>query len=142
MKLYTSKQLHGKFLAVYDSIIDGHQCMMGGEEGEADYAPLLFNSAEEAFIEIFEGNHCMLESHMESGQLEEYNDGVTPAMVIEMGEILQSGDVVSMRKFMEEHPECNDSGDWVEPAETFIMNRKFIFSVNGSIVTGKKLSEL
>jgi len=142
MNLYTSQQLQGKFVVTHDTIVDGYQCMMEGEEGDADYAPLLFDSEDEAFKEVFDSNYYMLESHMESDQLEEYNEGVTPVMVVEMDEILQSGNVDAMRKFMEVHPECNDSGEWVEPAETFIMNRKFILSVSGSRITGKKLSEL
>jgi hypothetical protein len=142
MKQHTQVELEGKFVVAYDTVCDGNQCMMEGEEGEADYGPLLFDSADEAFAEIFDGNHSMLKSHLESDQLEELNEGVTPEMIQEMGEILQSGDVSKMRQFMENHPECNDSGEWVESATEFIMNRKVIFGANGGLsIEGKKLSE-
>jgi len=142
MKQYTAEELKGKFVVAYDTICDGNQCMMEGEENSPDYAPLLFNSADEAFAEIFDGNHSMLTAHERDGQLEEYNEGVTPELIKEMGEILQSGDVSKMREFMEAHPECNDSGEWVEPADKFIMNRKTIIGENGGFITGKKLNEI
>ncbi len=142
MKQYTQEELEGKFVIAYDTICDGNQCMMEGEEGDADYAPLLFNSADEAIKEIFDDNHSMLESHLESDQLEELNEGVTPEMIAEMKRILDSDNADEMCKFMEQYPQCNDSGSWVEPANEFVMNRKVLFGENGGYVTGKKLSEL
>ena len=59
------------------------------------------------------------------------NEGVTPELISEMRKVYSSKDVPSMRKFMDEHPECDDSGEWVEPAETFIMNRKALFGGEG-----------
>ena len=142
MKQYTQEELEGKFVVAYDTICDGNLCIMEGEDGDADYGPLLFDSEDEAFVEIFDGNYSMLDSHLESDQLEELNEGVTPEMVQEMGEILQSGDVSKMRKFMADYPQCNDSGEWVESATEFIMNRKVIFGANGGLsIEGKKLSE-
>ena len=141
MKL-TEKQLKGKFVIAYDTICEGWCCMMDGEEGDKDYAPTLFDSQDEAFAEIFDSNLSMLESHVEDGQLKELNDGVTKKMIKEMDKINQSKDVQAMRKFLDKHPECNDSGEWVEPAEEFIMNRKAIFSEIGLVITGKKLTEI
>jgi len=141
MKTYTEEELRGKFVVAYDTICDGNQCMMDGKEDSPDYAPLLFDSADEAFAEIFDGNYSMLEAHERDGQLEEYNEGVTPELVTEMGIILSGGNVNEMREWMERHPQCDDSGEWVESAETFIMNRKVFFGENGGYITGKKLTE-
>ena len=133
-------ELTGKFVIAYDTICTGWNCMMEGEEGEDDYKPTLFDSEDEAFIEIFDSNHAMLESHERDGMLKEYNEGVTPKMIKEMGDILESHDVSKMRKFMKNHPECDDSGEWVEPAETFIMNRKAFLTEEGIIITGTKIT--
>jgi len=140
MKTYTPKELEGKFIVAYDTIIDGNQCMMDGEEGDDDYAPSLFDSEDEAFDEIFDANHSILDSHKLSNQLEELNEGVTPELVDEMLVVLKSRDVDKMREFMNEHPECDDSGEWVEKADEFIMNRKAIFDGQGIFITGTKLS--
>ena len=123
-------ELKGKFVVGYDTICEGNQCMM--EEGQ----PLLFNSKDEAFIEIFDSNHSMLKSHLDDEMLEDLNEGVTSAMVDEMGEILQSKDVKRMREFMDAHPECDDSGEFVQAADEFIMGRKAIFTGQGIIIEG------
>ena len=31
------KELKGKFIVAYDTVCDGWQCMMQGEEGDSDY---------------------------------------------------------------------------------------------------------
>ncbi len=140
-KKFTPKDLEGKFVIASDTLCQGNMCVMDG-----DGNPELFNSEDEAFEEIFDSNASMLESHLEDEQLEEYNEGVTPELVKEMMKINLSGDVAAMRKFMDEHPECDDNGEWVQPAEEFIMNRKFIIGQrNGKLVSfieGKKLTEL
>lgn len=141
MKEFTEEELNGKFVVAYDTICDGNQCMMEGEEGEPDYKPLFFDSEEEAFAEIFDGNYSILKSHLDSEMLEELNEGVTPEMVAEMGEILKAGDVSKMRAFMNENPECDDSGEWVQPANEFILGRKAFFGLNGITIQGNKLSE-
>ena len=139
MKRYTQEELEGKFVIAYDTICDGNQCLMGGEEGDADYAPLLFDSEDEALRKIFDDNLSMLISHLEDGMLQKFNDGVTREMIEDMENVFETSDVAQMRKFMEEYPECNDSGEWVEPAETFIVNRKAIFTTKGIVIEGKKL---
>jgi hypothetical protein len=133
-----SMNLRGKFIIAIDTLCEGWCCMMEGEEGQPDYKPMLFDSEDEAFAEIFDSNHSMLEGRSPE-ELEEYNEGVTSEMVKEMGEILNSGNVKDMRDFMEEHPECDDSGEWVEPADQFIMNRKTFLTNEGIIITGSKL---
>lgn len=126
----------GKFVIVYDTVVDGNQCTMTEENGKE--VPALFDSYDEAFVEIFDGAHAMLSNRSEE-ELEEYNEGVTPEMVEEMGRLLQTNDVEGMKKFLNEHEECNDNGEWVEKADEFIMNRKAIFTGNGVEITGKKL---
>lgn len=137
MKQYTEAELKGKFVVAYDTLCDGNQCMMDGEENEPNYGPLLFSSEDEAIKEIFDGNYEMLKSHMEEEMLDEYNEGVTPEMVKEMGKILMSDDATRMKEFMDAHPECDDSGEFVQPAEEFIMNRKTFFGAEGGYITGK-----
>lgn len=132
-------ELKDKFVIAYDTICDGWNCMMTEDDDDDAEHPVLFDSEDEAFHEIFDGNHSMLESHLRNGQLEELNEGVTSEMVEEMGKILASGDVTAMRKFMNEHPQCDDSQEWVEPAETFIMNRKAFLTSEGIVITGTKL---
>jgi hypothetical protein len=134
--------LKGKFVVAYDTICDGNQCMMERNEQDEVVGPLLFDSEDEAIKEIFDGNYEMLKSHMEEEMLDEYNEGVTPEMISEMGEILQSDDATRMKEFMDSHPECNDSGEWVQPAEEFIMNRKTFIGAEGGYITGKKLNEI
>jgi len=142
MKKYTEEELTGKFVIVFDTLVDGNQCMMEGEEGDDDYAPLLFDSIDEAIKEIFDDNHSMLESHKDDNMLEEYNEGVTVEMVEEMKTILDSGKVDEMRKFIEQYPQCNDSGSWVESATEFRFGRKAFYGQSGVHIEGKKLSEL
>jgi len=95
--------LKGKFVIAYDTICDGHQCML-----DEDGNPELFDSADEAFIEIFDSNYSMLETHRDSDQLEDLNEGVTPELVTEMGIVLSGGNADEMRAWMERHPLTED----------------------------------
>lgn len=131
MKLEIS--LVGKFVLAFDTMCDGWGCLQ-----DCDENPVIFDSADEAFIELFDGNLSMLEGRS-TAELREYNEGVTKAMVNEMRKIFKSGDVNAMRKFIDENPNCNDNNDWVEPAETFMKGRKAIFVGGGIKITGKKL---
>lgn len=142
MKKYKAEELKEKFVIAFDTIVDGHQCIMENEEGVANYGPLLFNTQDEAFREIFDGNYSMLKSHLESEQLEELNEGVTPDMIAEMGEILDTGDISKMVQFLENHPQCNDSGEWVEPADGFVLGRKVIAGKNGINIQGRTLDKI
>lgn len=127
----------GKFVIVYDTVVDGNQCTMTeNEKGKS--VPALFDSHDEAYAEIFDGAYSMLSSRSKE-ELEEYNEGVTPEMVAEMGKILDSGNVEAMKTFLAQHQECNDNNEWVEFADKFTMNRKAIYTGNGVTITGKKL---
>lgn len=124
----------GKFVVAFDTIVEGTQCFKD-DKGQ----PLLFDSYDEAYTEMFDDNLSMLESHAESGDLEELNEGVTPALVKKMRKAYDSKEVKAMEKFMNKHKNCNDAGTWVEKAEDFILGRKAIFTGNGVKITGKKL---
>jgi len=117
-----SEDLKGKFVVVYDTIVDGEQTAMTEEN-----MPTLYNSADEAFKELFDDAHSMLSNRSEE-ELEEYNEGVTPEMVAEMGRLLEVGDISAMRKFLTENPQCNDNEEFVLPADQFILGRKAIFT--------------
>ena len=132
-------ELKGKFVIAYDTLCDGWNCMMESGEDNVEH-PCLFDSEDEAFKEIFDGNHSMLQSHLQDDMLEEYNEGVTREMIEDMENVFETGDVAQMRRFMDEHPECDDSGEWVEPAETFIMNRKTFLTEQGIVITGTKIN--
>lgn len=145
MKALTPKQLKGKFVIASDTLCDGWQCVTT-EDKKGNTIPCLFDTEDEAFAEIFDSNHAMLSSHDEENMLDEYNKGVTSKMVKEMGAILESGNVKKMREFMDKHPKCDDSGEWIEPADTFILGRKFLIGQDekGELVShikGKKLNE-
>ncbi len=152
MKKYTKEELKGKFLIASNTVADGDICMMEGEEGDKDYSPILFDSEDEAFAEIFDSNLAMLQSHRDSKMLGECNPGVTKKMIAEMEKINDSTtrsfkkDVKAMREFMDKFPQCDDSGEWVVPADEFIMNRKaFVWVEDNKLkgtIEGKKLTEL
>ena len=114
--------------------------LLDGEEGDDDYFPTLFDNEDDAFAEIFDDSLSMLQSHEQSEQLEDLNDGITPEMIREMEPINSSKDVNAMRAFMDKYPDCNDYESWVEPAETFIMNRRAIWTEIGLVITGTKLA--
>lgn len=126
----------GKFVVAYDTMCEGNKCTMTEENGKE--VPVLYDSYEEAFKEMFDDNLSMLEGRSAS-ELREYNEGVTKKLVKEMRKVYDSGDVKAMEKFWNEHPDVNDGGDWVEKAEEFTMNRKAIFTGEGVVITGAKL---
>lgn len=133
-------ELQNKFVIAFDTICDGWNCVMESNEDDEDVTyPSLYDSEDEAFKEIFDGNLSMLKSHLDDDMLKEYNPDVTPELINTMDEILKYGDVDKMRKFMDLYPQCDDSGQWVEPAETFVMNRKAFFTEQGVVITGTKL---
>lgn len=132
-------ELKDKFVIAYDTLCDGWNCMMEESENGVT-SPCLFDSEDEAFKEIFDGNLSMLQSHLADDMLEEYNEDVTREMIEEMESVLETGDVSQMRTFMDKYPQCDDSGEWVEPAETFIMNRKTFLTEQGVVITGTKIN--
>lgn len=130
-------KLTGKFVVAYDTMCDGNLCTMT-EDSKGKTVPVIYDSYDEAFKELFDDAHSML-SNRSAAELREYNKGVTKALVKEMGKTFKSGDVEAMKKFLQNHPECNDGDEWVEPADEFTMNRKTVFTAKGVKVTGTKL---
>lgn len=128
MELYTAEQVQGKFIISSD-------CMNDEE------LPTLYDSEDEAYKELFDDNLMMLKGHRDSNCLGELNEGVTPEMIEEMNVILKSGDVAAMRQYMDEHPECDDLCESVEPAEGFCLNRKLIFGAEGFKAFGTPIHE-
>ncbi len=115
MKKYTKEELKDKFVIVYDTIVEGKQSVLDDNE-----EPVLYNSEDEAFKEIFESNYEILDSHMDDEMLEEYSPDVTPELVETMSQISAYGDVNKMRQFMDMYPQCDYYEKSVEPAESFI----------------------
>lgn len=128
MEKYTAEQVAGKFVITSD-------CM------DEESLPTLYDSEDEAYKELFDDNLTILESHDASGFLEDLNEGVTKEMIAEMNVILKSGDVAAMRQYMDEHPECDDLGESVEPAEGFALGRKLIFGAEGFKLFGNPIHD-
>lgn len=133
------QDLTGKFVVAYDTICDGQLCTMQSSdiEGEDDH-PVLYNSEDEAFSDIFFDAHGML-AHREAADLEEME--ITQELVDQMSKVYDSKDVAAMRKMLSDHPELNYNEEWVEPAETFIMNRKALYTGEAVQITGKPLND-
>lgn len=126
-------KLEGKFVICFDTIVDGEQCYKDDKD-----KPVLYNSYEEAFTELFDDALSMLLGR-DSKELKECNEGVTKKMVKEMEKVFDSGDVKAMETFLNKNPNCNDNNEWVAKADEFLENRKLIFGSTGFKVTGKKL---
>lgn len=138
-KVFEGIELTGKFVVAYDTMAQGNQTMMHeGEDGIS--RPCLFDSADEAFKEIFDGNLSMLLSHEEGEQLEEMHDGnITPDMLRTMENLLKAGDVPAMRKFLDENPDCNYNDEFEQTTDAFLFNRRTFFP---SGVSGINLVDL
>jgi hypothetical protein len=120
----TENKNTGKFVVVYDTIVDGELCHKTEDEN-----PMLFDSHDEAFKEIFDDATTMLDGYSDH-ELKEYCEGVTPAMVQRMKELNSGTDVEAMKQFMQENPQCNYNDEFVLPAEGFVDGRKAIFTGN------------
>lgn len=127
-----TEDLKGKFVIAFDTVIDGWDSTKD-EDGNV----ILYNSKEEAFKEMFEDSLSMLQNRTEE-ELEEYNEDVPIDLIQEMNRTHESGDIKAMEEFWEEHPEMNELGEWIEPAETFIQGRKLIFTEEGFKIIGNE----
>ena len=118
----TKNNIKGKFIVAFDTIVDGWQSATD-EKGN----PVLFDSHDEAFKELFDDALSMLQNRSEE-ELAEYNEGVTPTMVKVMEKIYETGDVELMKIFLDTNPNCNDNNEFVVPAEEFKLGHKTIFT--------------
>lgn len=114
--------LKGKFVVAFDTICQGEQTSLNEEN-----MPVLHDSADGAFKELFDDAHSTLDNRTDE-ELAEYNEDVTREMIAEMGRLLKFGDVSLMRIFLDENPQCNDGDEFVLPAEEFIQGRKIIYT--------------
>lgn len=120
----------GKYVIAYDTICDGWQCVM------TDDKPSLFDSEQEAFIEMYEDAMCMF-SDKSDAELEEYE--ISRELVDEMERLFESSDIDGMKALWQEHEELNWNDEWVEPAGSFLMGRKAFFTGNGVRIEGRAL---
>lgn len=116
------EEIQGKFIVAFDTIVDGEQ----SATDENDLPPL-YESADEAFKELFDDAHSMLSNYSDE-ERDEYAEDVTGEMIEQMGAILASEDVAAMRKFMDEHPQCNVNNEYIVRAEDFVQGRKIIYT--------------
>lgn len=124
------KTLKGLYVIVYDTICEGHQCVNDG------VGPALFNSYAEAMIELFDSALGMLEAQDEEALLELE---LSKEQIAGMRKVYETKDAGQMEKYLDEHPEMNYNGEFVQPAEEFILGRKAVFTGKGLVITGKKL---
>ncbi len=138
MTKFTKEGCEGKYIIVYDTMCDGNQCEKDEQENPD---PTLYDTEAEATKELFGDAISMLEFQSEE-DLEE--NEITPAIYAEMKEIWAEGkgDPERMKTFLEENPECNYNGEFIELATDFVYGRKAIFGEEGLGITGKYLWEL
>lgn len=110
--------MEDKYIIVIDTICTGWTCNQN-EDG----TPVLFDTFEEAFLEIFSDSFSMI-SNSDDETLEEY--GITPEKIAEMSSVLDELDISKMERFFEQNPECNYLGEFVVPESEYIEGRKTI----------------
>lgn len=140
MKKYTEEELKGKFVIAFDTFCEGHQCVMEGDEDSNNYGPMLYSSHDEAMRELFTDALSKFEN-MTKEEWEEFKaENVnSDELLARMKEVSKIDNPNLMDTFLSANPEFNDNGEWVEPASTFIMNRKIVFGNEGFKITGTKL---
>lgn len=120
-----------KFVIAFDTICDGNLCSMT-EDDKGNDVPLLFDTYDEAFKDMFEDALCSIKENEEEQADEK--------MLEEMTAIHASGDVERMKEFWNLHDdECNPYNEWVESTRTFLLNRKAIYTGNGGHVEGQPI---
>ena len=133
----TQEQLKGKFVIAFDTLCDGWQCVMTEDDNGDLTIPVLYDSEDEAFWEMFDDAHSMLINRT-GAELKE--QGLTRKIVNEMLSVIESKDVNKAKAMFDKYPDLNDNNEWVEPAETFIMNRKTFLTSDGTgYITGSSL---
>lgn len=116
------EDLIGKFIVAFDTIVDGEQTSTNQDD-----LPVLFESEDEAFKELFDDAVSMLDGYTDE-EREEYAEGVTSEMLQTMKELNSGNDIAAMRKFLDENPQCNVNDDYVIKAEDFVKGKKIIFT--------------
>lgn len=127
------KNLKGKFIVAFDTIVDGWQCATD-ENGKP--SPTLHNSENEAMIELFDDALSMLENQTNEDRKE---NGISKKAYADMKKVFESGDALAMNKFLDKNPSCNYNDEFIVPAEEFLFGRKTFWNGKGVTITGKKL---
>lgn len=120
----TENKNTGKFVVVYNTVVDGEVC-----HKNEDGTPLLFNSEDEAFREIFDDATSMLSNYTQA-ELKEYCEGVTQKMVKDMKILNKGNNIEAMRKFMRKNNQCNYNDEFAISLDGFINGRKTIYTKN------------
>jgi hypothetical protein len=129
------EKLKGKFIVAFDTICDGWTAW----KGEDEKTPILFDSENEAFAEIFDGNVSMLTNY---DKAERKENNVTEKQFKEMQKLLDKGNVKEMRKFLDKYPDCNMYQEFVVPANEYVDGRKAFFTGKGIIIEGTPAKKL
>lgn len=145
----TEQDLQGKYVVAFDTVCEGNQTWK-----DDDGLPVLYNSREEAYKEIFDTAFCLIqvEVYNKKGKiskklLEDFNEDndvqLTEDMIDRMKGILVSGDVNAMENFAKTYPDyLQHNEEWVEEANQFLMERKAFFTGQGIVIEGKTLVEI
>ena len=129
------EDLKGKFVIGFDTICDGNQCGTN-EDGKPE--PILHNSYDEAFKELFEDALEGIKGNEEHLEDEDARD----KMISEMKALIKGGDIKKMKAYFEKEPDANYYDEFIEPADEFIVGCKAIFTGEGVKIEGTKLEDL
>ena len=129
------KDLTGKLIIAFDTICDGWQCSLD-EQGNPD--PNLYDSEADAMFELFGDAISMLENQTPEDRSD---NEITEDEFSEMKTIFADGegDTEHMKNFLDTHPNCNYSDEFIIPAEEFVFGCKAIFTGKGVVIKGNKL---
>lgn len=130
------KEIKGKFIIAFDTIVDGWQCAKDENENPD---PTLFDSEADAMRELF-GDALSMLTHKDEEELEDC--GISVEQRAEMKKIFDNGDPQHMADFLRTNSECNYNDEFIIPAEEFILGRKSIFTGQGIVIEGTKLEDL
>jgi hypothetical protein len=128
-------ELKGKFLIALDTICDGEQTSLD-ENG----LPMLYDSEADAFLELFEDAIAGLE-----GTDDEYfedNNLHREGIISTMKALKEDGNFLRMKTWLNAHPDANYYGEFIVPADEFVLGRKAIFTGQGIVIEGKRLEEI
>ena len=125
----------GKYVVGFDTICEGNQTSK-----DDDGLPTLFDTFEQAYKELFTDAICGLGGTEDEYFVEAEID--KEETIAKMNEILASGDIKQMQKFLEDCPSANYFDEFVERAEEFVLGRRTIFTGKGIVIEGIKLEAL
>lgn len=125
------EDLKGKFLIGFDTLCDGNQC---GTDDEGNPDPILYDSYDEAFKELFIDALEGIRGNEEQPKRDE--------LIAKMETLIEEDNIQKMKDFFDEEPDANYYDEFVQEADQFILGRKLIYGAEGAKVVGKKLEDL